>query len=137
MDHSVEPIDYWDLEGLGGYYFEDSYVEQFIQSQNSLEFKLVVVLTESHKCYHEPNEGEQYCYANAKLEFCALRSVEWLGLNITPTLDIDGSIDFGNIDVFQQRGDKYYLLGGWGEVLVASDAPAMRLLEKPTSTNSA
>lgn len=42
-----------------------------------------------------------------------------------PMTDIDGSVDYGNIDIFESVETGYHLQGDWGEVHIDSSLPVL------------
>jgi len=129
MNNVTGHTDYWEIGDLDGYYFEDSYIERIVWTENNLTFTLLVVLRESHERYTEPPADEQHCYHKATLEFRDVSRCEWQSLNIVPVIDPDGSMDFGNLDSFVCTKGRYQLSGEWGQVEVESAVPVVRLLD--------
>ncbi|MFD2206214.1 hypothetical protein [Kiloniella antarctica] len=116
---------YYTLKGFGDIYLEDSYLLNIEKSKSQISFTTEIVLLESHPSYHPPKTGEQYCYKLGKILFEDLKSLNWLVKDLKFTVDINGSKDLGNIDVFTYTSDEYYLEGGWGEVKIISLPPRL------------
>lgn len=106
-------------------YLEDSYVLELIENTTKIEFKLNLVLRENHRNYTAPKEGEQYCYKQGSIVFKNPAKVTWIKKEFRPTKDPDGEIDFGNIDYFIHKQNKYFLGGEWGEVQIESNPPSI------------
>ncbi len=104
---------------------EDSYVLGLEESRDRLQFDLEVVLTENHPQYARPKPNEQYCYRRARLVFSRVRKVDWEEREFRPSVDADGEVDYGNIDIFYAEGDTYHLDRDWGTVRIVSDAPEL------------
>jgi hypothetical protein len=47
-----------------------------------------------------------------------------------PTVDPDGSVDYGDMYCFTVEGDKSHLSGGWGDVEVVSDSIEVKEIEE-------
>ena len=119
--------DYWELPGLADYYLEDSYVTWINQDTESLAMGLIVVLRESHPDYSPPPPTEQYCYRDARLEFTGVKTCSWSSLDINPTVEPDGSVDFGNIHSLRRAVDQYQLYGDFGAAVIMSNCPTIQL----------
>ncbi len=117
-------MNYYDIEGFEFIYLEDSYVINILEkpSKKSIVFSMEAVLTEEHPLYTPAKKGEQYCYTNVDIVFTEINSIQWVEKNNKPSIDMDGTIDFGNIDVFIVLTDGYHLAGDWGDVLIKSEA---------------
>jgi hypothetical protein len=122
-------IEYPQLPGLNGYYFEDSYVLGIEEKPNELSFRLDVVLTKEHAAYRTPGPKEQYCYQRAVLRFPITKRVHWVSRRNDLATDATGEIDLGNIDTFQRCNGVFKLSGNWGEVEVESRDPVVELAE--------
>ncbi|MDQ3024397.1 MAG: hypothetical protein M3R04_08460, partial [bacterium] len=100
------------------YYFEDSFVQSFFlgkswfEDENELKAQFVIeaVMCYSHPNFHEPRKGEVNSYAEVKIEFPKVTEIEWERVNVFPSTDLDGSVDFGNIDLFYLDEDGRYIL---------------------------
>lgn len=112
--------DYYEWSGLEEIYLEDSFVLDIIESADTLCFIVDAVLTEKHVLYETPLPTVQYCYKKAKITFANVQQVKWLEKTMRPTTNVDGSVDFDNIDYFYSKGDVYSLGGSWGELEIIS-----------------
>jgi hypothetical protein len=128
MDQTETP--YSELEPLGGFYFEDSYVLDIKEVGDEIIFELELVLTPRHPSYRLPPLGEQHCYQRGTLIFREVRKCQWLSRRHERFVDAEGEVDFGNIDIFFRKGsDAYYLEGDWGSIEVTSKVPPIVLLD--------
>ena len=59
--------DYTDYPGLAGVYLEDSYVLSIHQDPDRTNFLLEAVLTSESPAYHDPPQGDRYCFARGNL----------------------------------------------------------------------
>jgi hypothetical protein len=126
----TSPTPYDDLPGLRGYYLEDSYVLAIRLSGDELAFDLEIVLLTDHPEYSPPKPGEQHCYRTGRLSFPCPTEVRFDGSSIAlrPTVDMDGSVDLGNIDsLVRIEVGRYDVSGDWGSIKVRSEAPAVEL----------
>lgn len=116
-------IPYYQIPSLEHVYLEDSYV---LSINDSTTLQLEVVLCESHPFYTPPKEGEQYCYKECTLKFINTSSSGLLLTHVSPCVDpLDGSLDYGNIDIFHFNDElnEYFLRGEWGAIRIISDTP--------------
>lgn len=103
---------------------EDSWVLNWHVNteRQQLIFDLEASLWEGHQYYTAPLPEEYTCYKNAQLIFDNVSNIDGLLSmeNVKPTVDSDGSTDYGNIEGLRQ-GEKgiYKLDGEFGEVTVA------------------
>jgi hypothetical protein len=114
---------YYDIPALHDIYLEDSFVLGIEERDGGISFTVDAVLTADHPRYHEPEPGEQYCYAGVVLAFRETTSIEWLERSDHVFTDPDGEQDLGNIDVLRWEGDLYDIAGDWGRVQVHSPEP--------------
>jgi hypothetical protein len=125
----TSPTAYQDLSGLGGYYLEDSYVLAIHLSGDELAFDLEAVLLNDHPEYATPKPGEQHCYRLGRLSFGRPSEVRFAGaiaLWLRPTVDMDGSVDLGNIDSLTRSENGIFAIAGdWGTIEVRSERPVL------------
>lgn len=121
---------YYDLDIFKYIYLEDSFVLNIKETNKELSFTVVIVLLEEHHLYTLPKTNEQYCYKNGKIIFENLKSIKWLHKYDRPSIDADGTIDYGNIDTFIISQNGYYLSGDWGEVQIRSDPVRLLWLDE-------
>ncbi len=128
---------YHELEGFEEIYLEDSWVLGFKMAENGIEFLVDCVLTEKHPLYTPRKENEQYCYCKARIVFPEAKSAIWHELNWTKAraIDLNGTIDYDNIDSFYEEDGAYHLEGSWGQVSIVSDVPQIHL--ETTASESA
>ncbi len=119
---------YYNLKGFEDLYFEDSFLLNIEKSKTRLSFIVEIVLLENYHLYQAPKAGEQHCYKQGKIVFEDFKSVSWISENFETTINIDGSEDMGNIDVFNFSSGKYHLEGSWWEVEIESPLPKLSWL---------
>ena len=127
--NQMERVPYYQFEGFEHVYLEDSYVLDVRASPSSVEFSLLVVLTEQHPLYSPRLRDEQYCYRSGLLRFPNVRRVEWIEKSMIPFTDATRAVDYGNIDEFYRTDDHYYLSGDWGKLEVESSPPSLKIQE--------
>jgi hypothetical protein len=110
---------YFELESFKGLYLEDSYVLNIIATPKLVEIEMDFVLTENHPLYSVPKKGEQYYYKRGKLLFINTKLIKWQNSTFQfESIDRNREVDLGNIDVFHQNANNYYLEGDWGNLSI-------------------
>lgn len=117
-------IDYRDFPGFKFFYLEDSFVLSITVSDCVL-FYVDAVLLRGHPNYTSPKPGEFHCYSKQIITFASVKRKQWLTELMIPREDLDGSIDYGNIDSFFERDGVYLLEGEWGALSIVSDRPVI------------
>lgn len=126
--------DYTDYPELSRLYLEDSYVLEIIEDSARLAFDLEAVLLQGHPAYHDPIEGEQYCYARGLLTFDDISDVEWVSRSHATYTDASGEEDLGNIDSLTNEDGVFQVEGDWGQVhFRSSQAPTFELYSDSTN----
>jgi hypothetical protein len=124
----MQHLNYWQFPGFENIYLEDSYVLGCEAKKASVEIFIEAVITEKHPLYSQPLPGEVYCYRRMKIQFPRSQRYHLIPNPMNPIPNADGSIDWGNIDEFFLADDgTYHLIGEWGEIAIASDAPKLIL----------
>ena len=114
--------EYFNIEVLKDIYLEDSYVLEIIEQSDKILFKIDFVLCESHPFYKAPKINERYCYHLGEIVFAELEKISWIEKNTENySYDANNEKDLGNIDSFFYEGNKYFLEGSWGEVIIKSN----------------
>jgi hypothetical protein len=121
---------YYDWPDFAPYFLEDGYLFELIEAADRLEFIFDSVLRESHPAYHPPHPNEHYCYGKIRIIFPQARGVEWHSRTFRPNRDLDGTIDYGNIDaLYRDTSGNYRINGDWGDVTITSDPPTVEFIE--------
>lgn len=99
-------------------YLEDSYVLGIVEQDPHLIFLIDAVLTEEHPAYVPPPPGIQYCFKRLALRFEDVSNVDWKSMRLRDAhnIDVDGKIDYGNIDSLLFADKTAHIEGSWGEV---------------------
>ncbi|MFV0595024.1 hypothetical protein [Shewanella sp.] len=113
-------MDWYQVEAFKGIDLTDSFVLDWSYENDRLRFELEVSIWPESKYYAEPKLNEYTCYRKATLQFINAISVS--GLKPKPavmsSIDPDGSIDYGNIDIFQVFDGGFELKGNFGSVKI-------------------
>src|ERR1035437_1098753 len=114
--------EYFNIEVLKNIYLEDSYVLEIIEQSDKILFQVDFVLCESHPYYKTPQINERYCYCHGEIVFSEIVEIHWVEKNTENySYDANNLKDLGNIDSFFYEGNKYFLEGSWGEVIIKSN----------------
>jgi len=113
-------MDWKDLAEFQGIDLNDSFVLNWSHEKHEVVFGLEVSVWPESKYYQAPKNNEYTCYRKAILRFSGVSScVGLLTVNeVKPTIDPDGSIDFGNIDTLSKIQDIFNLIGEFGDVTI-------------------
>ena len=109
---------------------EDTFVFSWHQTPESLIFNVLAHLLASHPDAAPPAMGDWSCYRSAVIEFSCISSVTGLLLqeSVKPTIDPDGSVDYGCIDeLVLLRPGEYRISGEFGVVNVSAKSVSIEL----------
>ena len=124
----MQHLNYWQFPGFEHIYLEDSYVLGCEAKKGALEIFIEAVLREKHPLYSQPLPEEPYCYRRMKIKFPRSQRYHLIPKKMNPIQNLDGSIDWGNIDEFFLADDgQYHLVGEWGEITIVSAPPELML----------
>lgn len=114
-----------DFPDLAAVYLEDSWVLEVAPSAEGVAIRLEAVLTASHPLYRQPPPDEQHCYRAGWLTVTS-NAIDVQLSDRKPSVDPDGSEDYGNIDSFGTDADGVWeMQGDWGSV--RASRPVVRL----------
>lgn len=127
-------VNYSDLPQFAKYDLENGFVVDF-KENGSIEFTVDAALTCAHPLHKRtlgrrildvldrdlPPYQHTPSFAKILIVFPHVRSVRWAKKSFRPTVDLDGTVDYGSIDCFTIEGDKNCLSGQWGDVEIVSD----------------
>ena len=111
---------YYEWEDFKEVYFEDSYIMSIDETKNEFSITVDMVLLESSPFYSAPKKDEQYCYKIGTIKFENVTFLDWEEKKLTPIIDLDGSIDYGNIYYFELLDGFYHLHGEIGQIKIKS-----------------
>lgn len=117
MENS-DSLEYYELPGFEEIYLEDSYLVGLTIRLEEVNIHMEFVLRENHPRYKPPLVGEKYCYHEGAIRFTEHKRIELWDIINAPSIDADGEVDFGNIDVFRRLDARFYLSGDWGELYI-------------------
>ncbi len=110
-------------------YLEDSWVESVVELPGGLMFGLEAVVTERHPAYRGPRPGHRYDYRAAEVTVTG-SEVIYEPSGASPSMDADGLLGYGNIDVWTVTDDGWsHLEGTWGTAAVLAAEPVLRFLD--------
>jgi hypothetical protein len=136
-------MDYSELPQFAKYDVENGYVLD-VKEGHSIEFIVEAPLTYVHPlhkrtlgqkildalardlppCQHTPS------FAKILIVFPRVRSVRWVNRTFRPTVDPDGTVEYGSIDCFTVEGDTSHMSAPWGEVEIVSDPVGVSEIER-------
>ncbi len=96
-----------------------------------LVFELEALLTPDHGEYQAPPPNEWACFRRARLTVSSDHPITLIRPEALPTVDPDGTADYGNIDLFHvvsQDPDgtlTWEIVGDWGHAVVADPAASL------------
>jgi hypothetical protein len=104
-------------------YTQDCWVLNWIFENNNLVFSIQASLWPGHPLYEPPPPDAYTCYKNANLTFHNVSSVNGLleMEDVKPTIDPDGSKDYGSIDVFRKIENDFEISGDFGRVFIKAE----------------
>lgn len=88
-----------------------------------LSFELEVSLWPVSSFYSEPKEKEYTCYKSGALKFTRWSNVSGLlqQSQVSPSIDPDGSADYGNIEYFAESENEFEIHGEFGRVVISGE----------------
>ncbi|MDG5501212.1 hypothetical protein [Marinobacter sp. BGYM27] len=113
-------MDWREMPVFEGVDLNDSFILGWTQDGGRLAFYIEASIWPESKYYSTPKAGEYTCYRSAVLEF--VRAIEITGLRpielTPPSIDPDGSKDYGNIDLLVTSESGFSLAGDFGDVSI-------------------
>ncbi len=107
---------------MDGIDLQDSFVLGWEVSENQFSIQLEASIWPSSVHYFEPKPNEYTCYKKAVLTFSDFSSISCVNGQsaIEPTTDIDGSIDYGNIDSLIKTESGFFISACFGNVSISN-----------------
>ena len=109
-------MDWTDISDFKGIDLNDSFVLSWNQTSDKVEINLEASIWPQSAYYIKPKSGEHTCYRRATLTIFG--AVEVTGLlpmdAVKPTVDPDGTEDYGTIDSLTQNSTGYSIFGEFG-----------------------
>jgi hypothetical protein len=141
MGRTMPLVDYSKLPQFAKYHLEDGFLLD-VREDDCVEFTVEAALTYAHPVYEYyrtlwtkildalvrdlPPYQSTMRWAKILIVFPKARSVRWIKRTMKPTIDPDGSVDYGSIFCFTVENDTSHLSGDWGEVEIISDPVEVR-----------
>ena len=96
----------------------DSFVLGWSSTETDITIKIEASLWPESSLYLKPKFDEYTCYRSCEIKFSGFSS--FTGLidqnNVKPVKDIDGTLDYGNIDSLLQTSKGFEVTGDFGSV---------------------
>ena len=108
------------MDDFVGIDLNDSFVLDWEFQGSKLEFSLEASIWPGSKYYSKPEPEEYTCYKPAKLKFISVEKIYGLisQESAQSTIDKQGEIDYGNIEVFEKTKSGFYIEGNFGKVVI-------------------
>ena len=112
--------DWRKLKEFEGIDLNDSFVLEWQSSEDELVLSIEASIWPSSQHYEEPKENEYTCYKKAQLFFSKCKSIAGIKAmaQAESITDLDGSIDYGNIDSLTKTDEGFNLIGEFGNVQI-------------------
>lgn len=109
------------MEFFKGIDLFDSFVTSWKLEDNDLSFELEISIWPESKFYSEPKEKQYTCYKTGILRFSRWSNVRGLlqQSGVIPSIDPDGSFDYGNIEYFTKSENEFEIHGEFGQVIIS------------------
>ncbi len=106
---------------LLGINLQDSFVLSWSVENDRLTFEVEASIWPDSPHYEPPLPDKFTCYKHATLVFHGFDSIDGLKNmeDVKYSIDLNGSRDFGNIDVLEVQEDGYRVVGDFGDVTVS------------------
>ncbi len=110
------------MDSMDGIDLQDSFILSWTVSENEFSIQLEASIWPSSVHYTKPKPNEYTCYKKAVLTFSDFTYIESVKeqSEITPTTDLDGSLDYGNIDSFSKTESGFFISACFGSVTIKS-----------------
>jgi hypothetical protein len=134
-------VDYSKLPPFAKYHLEDGFLLH-VREDDCVEFTVEAALTYAHPVYEYqrtlwpkildalvrdlPPYQSTMRWAKILIVFPKARRVRWIKRTMKPTIDPNGSVDYGSIYCLTVENDISHLSGDWGEVEIISDPVEVR-----------
>ncbi|RYV02054.1 hypothetical protein SOPP22_10785, partial [Shewanella sp. OPT22] len=100
------------MESLKGIDLQDSFILGWEVDESEVKFILEASIWPESQLYQKPQVNEYTCYRNCILKISDFSKCSGLQKQseVNPTIDIDGSADYGNIDSFVKTANGFILV---------------------------
>ena len=101
------------LPEFAGTYLEDSYFLGAVAESGNLRLFCLFALTTDHADYAQPRPGEQHCYREGSIVIERPSIINWRPGKPSMTRDLDGSLDFGSIELYRYGPSGFRVVTEW------------------------
>ena len=115
------------LPEFAGTYLEDSYFLGMVAEGGDLRLKFLFALTTDHADYAPPKPGEQHCYREGSIVLEQPSIVEWRPGKPTIMRDLDGTFDFGSIELYRFGPSRFRFVTEWFDAIVETGCVSIEL----------
>ena len=115
------------LPEFAGTYLEDSYFLGAVSEGADLRLKFLFALTLDHAEYVAPKLGEQHCYREGSIMFEQPSIIEWYAGKPTITRDLDGTLDFGSVELYRSGPNRFRFVTEWFDATVETKRVTVEL----------
>ena len=117
------------MEVFKGIDFNDSFVLGWYSNETTIVIKLEASLWPDSPHYLQPKPDEYTCYRKCELQFTNFISYSGLSeqSTIKPIRDLDGSLDYGNINTFIKTNDGFQVIGEFGNLNIINGKVQLKL----------
>jgi hypothetical protein len=98
--------------------FNDSFVLGWSSNETEITFKIEASIWPESPFYIKPKSNEYTCYRKCEIQFTEFSSYSGLAeqSNIKPVKDLDGTLDYGNIDSLLKTNQGFKVIGEFGNL---------------------
>ena len=113
-------MDWTELSEFKGIDLNDSFVLSWEQTSDKIVFNLEASIWPQSPHYSKPEPNEHTCYRKASLSFTGIKEINGLQPieTVKPTIDPDGTSDYGTIELLTQYSNGYSIVGEFGAVKI-------------------
>lgn len=115
------------LPEFAGAYLEDSYFLGLVAEGLNLRLNFLLALTPDHPDYHPPKPTEQHCYRHGAIVIGEPTIVDWQPLKPTVTQDLDGTFDFGAIELYRRGPSRFRFVTQWFDATMEARQLSLQL----------
>ena len=115
------------LPEFAGTYLEDSYFLGVVAEGSNLRLQFLFALTTDHADYAPPKPGEQCCFRGGSIVVEQPSIVDWQPGKPAITQDLDGSFDFGSIELYRRGPGQFRFVTEWFDATVETEHVTVEL----------
>lgn len=117
------------LPEFAGTYLEDSYFLGAIAEGGNLRLRFLFALTLDHGDYVPPEAGQQHCYREGSILLERPVIVEWRAGKQTIMRDVDGTFDFGSIELYRCGPSRFRFVTEWFDATMDTERVSLELAD--------